>query len=164
MDSSRAFPLETTQPSDTAGVSRRHLGCAALGCAALPLMAACGSEEEDPSGSSTEEQPTDGGEGSPTAEAGAALVAVADVPLGGGVILADAEVVVTQPAEGDFKGYTVTCTHQGCAVTKVENGTIQCPCHGSAFAIDDGAVVNGPASSPLPTVEIAVEGDQVVRA
>ena len=66
-----------------------------------------------------------------------------DVPVGSGVIVDD--VVVTQPAAGEFKGFSAKCTHKGCAVNKVADGTIDCPCHGSKFNLD-GTVANGPAT------------------
>ena len=83
---------------------------------------------------------------------------------GGGKIFKDEEVVVTQPAEGEFKAFTSVCTHQGCQVGKVENNEILCPCHGSAFSADDGSVVTGPATAPLEEVRISVEGDQITLA
>lgn len=92
------------------------------------------------------------------------LVATADVPEGGGVVLADQEIVVTQPTAGEYKAFSSICTHQGCPVADVEKGTINCDCHGSMFAIADGAVVAGPAPSPLPPVEVSVDGGDVVRA
>jgi Rieske Fe-S protein len=56
------------------------------------------------------------------------------------------------------------CTHQGCIVDQVANGTIDCPCHGSKFSIKDGSVVNGPAASPLASIAIKVEGTSIVQA
>ncbi len=94
----------------------------------------------------------------------APLASTADVPVGGGLILEDEGVVVTQPAEGDFKAFSAICTHQGCPVTSVEDGTITCPCHGSRFSIEDGSVQAGPAPAPLPAVDITVEGGQVSLA
>ncbi|MFC5996775.1 ubiquinol-cytochrome c reductase iron-sulfur subunit [Pseudonocardia hispaniensis] len=96
--------------------------------------------------------------------AGEVLVAAADVPVGGGVILADRGVVVTQPATGDFHAFSSTCTHQGCTVAKVADGTIDCPCHGSRFDATTGAVVAGPAPRPLPSQAITVEGASIRRA
>ncbi len=92
------------------------------------------------------------------------IVALADVPVGGGKVLADAKVVVTQPAAGTVKAFSAVCTHAGCTVTDVAGGTINCPCHGSKFAMTDGAVVAGPAPRPLEPVTVAVQGGQVVRA
>jgi Rieske Fe-S protein len=88
--------------------------------------------------------------------AAAALVATADVPVGGGVVFADQDVVVTQPAAGTFKAFSATCTHQGCKVGDVAGGTINCPCHGSTFAIADGSVTGGPAKKALAAKTIKV--------
>ena len=68
---------------------------------------------------------------------------------------------MTQPAEGVFKAFTAVCTHQGCIVASVADGTINCPCHGSMFSIENGSVVDGPAPSPLAEKTVSVEGDQV---
>ena len=71
------------------------------------------------------------------------------------------EVVVTQPAAGVFKGFSANCTHKGCKVNKVADGTIDCPCHGSKFNLD-GTVANGPATKPLENKAISVQGDSIV--
>ena len=102
--------------------------------------------------------------GSPPATAGAganAVAAVADVPVGGGIVLAAQDLVVTQPVAGTFKGFSATCTHQGCKVAEVKGGTINCPCHGSKFEVADGAVRTGPANKPLPYRSLKVDGDQI---
>ncbi|MER7761480.1 Rieske (2Fe-2S) protein [Streptomyces sp. NPDC097619] len=69
--------------------------------------------------------------------------------------------MVTQPVAGEFKAFSAVCTHSGCTVSKVANGTIDCPCHGSRFAVADAAVVAGPAPRPLPEKRITVTGGEV---
>lgn len=88
-----------------------------------------------------------------------------DVPVNGGVVYADQKIVVTQPAQGEFKGFSAVCTHQGCVVNDVTAGTINCNCHGSKFGLD-GSVTTGPATKPLPPVEVTVDenGDLVTGA
>lgn len=96
---------------------------------------------------------------------GEVLVSTGDVEVGGGVILGD--VVVTQPSDGEFKGFSAICTHQGCTVASISDGTINCPCHGSRFSIEDGSVVqaatglSADSQSPLPEVSIVVDGDAI---
>jgi Rieske Fe-S protein len=88
-------------------------------------------------------------------------VATADVPVGGGVILSDADYVVTQPTKGTYKAFSKICTHQGCKVGSVADGVIKCPCHGSEFSITDGSVKHPPASKPLPESATTVAGSKV---
>lgn len=137
------------------------------------LLAACssddgggdgGSDAASPSTSPSSEAPTSEAPSSaaPSSEAPAGLVAAADVPVGGGVILGDERIVVTQPAAGEFHAFSATCTHKGCQVSGVTD-TINCGCHGSQFALKDGSVVTGPATAPLAGEEITVKGGQVVR-
>lgn len=88
-------------------------------------------------------------------------VATAKVPVGGGVILPDANYVITQPAKGSYKAFSKICTHQGCPVAEIANGTIDCRCHGSKFSIQDGSVVNPPARKPLAESKVTVFGSKV---
>ena len=100
------------------------------------------------------------GGGAPAANA---LTTTAQVPDGGGRIIDGKNIVVTQPEAGSFKAFTAVCTHQGCIVSTVSGGTINCPCHGSKFSIKDGSVVNGPATQPLAAIAIKVEGTSIVQ-
>jgi Rieske Fe-S protein len=93
---------------------------------------------------------------------GTVLGQASDIPVGGGAIYKAAKVVVTQPASGQYKAFSAVCTHVGCIVNKVTNGTIDCPCHGSEFKITNGAVVTGPAPSPLPAKQIKIVDGQVI--
>ncbi|MBL1289143.1 Rieske (2Fe-2S) protein [Streptomyces sp. NPDC057067] len=102
-----------------------------------------------------------GGESSPPASGGAELTRTSEIPVGGGTIFEDRKVVVTQPAAGEFKAFSAVCTHAGCIVSSVADGTIDCACHGSRFSVEDGAVEQGPATRPLPAERITVEGGSI---
>ena len=85
-------------------------------------------------------------------------IPTSEIPVGGGKIFADSRTVVTQPTAGSFKAFDSTCTHQGCPVTSIVGQQIVCPCHGSAFDVATGDVVNGPATSPLTPKKVTVTG------
>jgi nitrite reductase/ring-hydroxylating ferredoxin subunit len=87
-----------------------------------------------------------------------AFARTTDIPVGGGRIYPDVPVVVTQPTPGVFRGFGTVCTHDGCQLTSVADGTINCPCHGSRYAITDGSVVHGPARTGLRTEALTVDG------
>ncbi|MFC9183872.1 Rieske (2Fe-2S) protein [Streptomyces globisporus] len=136
----------------------RRTVVAAVGAAgATAALTACGGGSDGTKGSDTVEQPGTGGE----KQGGAVLAATGDIPEGGGVVFAAQKVVVTQPKPGEFKAFSSTCTHQGCAVKDVSAGTITCPCHNSTFDAATGSPTGGPATQPLPARGITVEGDSI---
>jgi Rieske Fe-S protein len=93
---------------------------------------------------------------------GTVLGTADEIPVGGGKIYPVDKVVVTQPVKGTYLGFSAVCTHVGCIVDEVANGTIDCPCHGSEFKITTGAVVTGPAPRPLPKKKIKIVEGKVV--
>jgi Rieske Fe-S protein len=101
------------------------------------------------------------GGGSTAGAQGSALATTSEIPVGSGKIFTSEKIVVTQPNSGDFKAFSAVCTHMGCIVSTISNGTIDCPCHGSQYNISTGAVVGGPAPSPLPAQTIKVTGSNI---
>lgn len=92
---------------------------------------------------------------------GTELARTSDIPVGGGKIFKERKIVVTQPTKDEFKAFSAICTHQGCTVSTVADGTIDCPCHGSKYRIADASVAAGPATRPLPAEKITVEGNSI---
>ncbi|MEW2634073.1 Rieske (2Fe-2S) protein [Streptomyces sp. NPDC048389] len=140
--------------------ARRRTVLAAGAAGAAALVAGCGDGgggdgPATPPPTGTEE---DGGSPSPADDE---LASTGDIPVGGGKVFADRKIVVTQPEAGDFKAFSAVCTHQGCTVANVSDGTINCLCHGSRFSIEDASVVRGPATEPLPAEQITVSGDSI---
>ncbi|WP_034269164.1 Rieske (2Fe-2S) protein [Haloechinothrix halophila] len=121
-------------------------GVGALAVAGVAGVAACGNGDGG----------NGGGTGGDGPDPGTVVGKASDVQVGGGAVFEDAEVVVTQPSEGEYQGFSAVCTHQGCIVDKVEGGTINCACHGSKFNVADGSVAQGPASDPLPKQQVKV--------
>ncbi|MGW6455827.1 Rieske (2Fe-2S) protein [Streptomyces sp. NPDC055078] len=153
---------------------RTLLTAGATGAAAL--VAGCGGGGDGPApertatpvpattepGSATTEPGT--GPPSTPASPGRLLARTSEIPVGGGKVFPEPKVVVTQPVAGQFKAFSAVCTHQGCTVNKVADGTIDCPCHGSRFRVADASVANGPATRPLPREQITVAGDTILLA
>jgi nitrite reductase/ring-hydroxylating ferredoxin subunit len=149
--------------------TRRTVLAGAVGIGATVALAACGSDSntESTTGANAGDPATSAaapaaGTSSNAAGGAAAGIATADIPVGGGKIFTDQKVVVTQPTAGTFKAFNVACTHAGCPVSRVANGTIDCTCHGSKFSVEDGSVKNGPASKPLAPAAVTVNGDKLI--
>ncbi|MGA4803154.1 Rieske (2Fe-2S) protein [Streptomyces lavendulocolor] len=136
--------------------------------ATAALVAGCGDDGGDTPAATASPAPTAPGtppdpadSASASAPAAGELARTADIPSGGGKIFKERKVVVTQPQDGEFKAFSAVCTHQGCIVATVEDGTINCACHGSRFRVADGSVARGPATRPLPAEQITVTGDSI---
>lgn len=132
--------------------------CAAVaaGCATYTTGHPAPTEAPAPQPTAPQADPGTGG--------AAPLAATADIPVGGGTVFAESDVVVTQPTAGSFVAFSATCTHQGCTVSSITGNTVTCPCHGSQFALADGSVVKGPARKPLPAKQITVANGQITLA
>jgi thiosulfate dehydrogenase [quinone] large subunit len=64
--------------------------------------------------------------------------------------------IIVQPVAGTFLAYDAVCPHAGCVVGYyAANHVFACPCHGSTFALDTGAVLGGP--SPRGLAKLVVE-------
>lgn len=124
-------------------MSTRREILAAGATIAASLLAGCGERSSAPTG-------------------GSATIARDEVPVGGGVVLTEARLVVTQPEDGVFVAFSAVCTHQGCVVREVREEGIHCACHGSLFGSSDGAPLAGPATEPLLPARVTEEGDNLL--
>ena len=151
---------------------RTFAGIATIGLG-LPVLAACSGGDgsgvaTDPNTPSPSSTPTASGsaEASPSESAGGAdaFAQTSEIEVGGGTIFPEDQVVITQPSDGEFKCFSAVCTHQGCIVSSVSDGTINCECHGSRFSIENGDVEAGPATFALEEIQINVAGDEISLA
>lgn len=100
-----------------------------------------------------------------TVETGGAAVRVgklSEVPVGGSASrdVDGKPILIHRPDEETVLAFSAKCTHQGCKVAATES-EIACPCHGSTFALQDGAVTGGPAPAPLPRYAAAIDGEWI---
>jgi 3-phenylpropionate/trans-cinnamate dioxygenase ferredoxin component len=64
---------------------------------------------------------------------------------------------------GAFHAFGNICTHMGCVLSEgdLDGTTVTCPCHGSEFNVTNGDVIGGPATEPVGSYEVQVEGDDL---
>lgn len=65
--------------------------------------------------------------------------------------------------QGELRAIGDRCTHRGAPLHEgsLVDGCIECPWHGSRFALADGAIVRGPATRPQPAFEARVVDGRV---
>ena len=121
-------------------INRRQFLSAAAGAAGLVAISGCG----------------DGVVTGPFADppAGPVSIVVADFPalatVGTLVKVPQQPIAVKRTGASTFDAFSMICTHAGCQTSVTNAGQqFDCPCHGSRFDAN-GAVVRGPAGSPLP--------------
>jgi 3-phenylpropionate/trans-cinnamate dioxygenase ferredoxin subunit len=94
---------------------------------------------------------------------------LAELPPGSAkrVVIEGVAIAVVRDTAGDVHALGDTCTHGDISLSEgfVEDETLECWAHGSAFGLRDGKPRNLPAYEPVPvfTVEI-IDGDIYVDA
>ncbi|MEJ6574263.1 MAG: Rieske 2Fe-2S domain-containing protein [Actinomycetes bacterium] len=103
----------------------------------------------------------------PTPEAGTAIAKTADFPIGSTkeFVAADGSPAMLFRTKAGVFAYSRICTHQGCSVTYDEKANLLiCPCHGARFdPSNSGAAVSGPIKIPLPKINVAIKGINIVQ-
>lgn len=80
---------------------------------------------------------------------------------------ADLDAASKARAAGGVLAFSAVCTHQACDVKTWLAGekALVCFCHASKFVLlEGGRVAGGPAPRALPSLPLALEGDQLVIA
>jgi cytochrome b6-f complex iron-sulfur subunit len=169
--------------SEDATIPRRNV--LAVGAAGVVVggaaLAGCGSSDSGGGGTATTTAPNDTGAATSAATTPApatsapattpagttdpanALAKVADIPSGGSLKVngSDGKPVILFRSGNTVTAHSAICTHMGCTVN-TNGAELDCPCHGSKYNAQTGAVINGPAPKPLPEVKVTVSGGSVV--
>jgi Rieske Fe-S protein len=158
---------------------RTLLAVSAAGAGAVALAACSSSSSSDdstssaPGGAGSSPAAPPASSGSSSADSGGAsgdsngakaLLKLDDVPVGGAKAakLSDGSpVVVARPTATTTACFSAICTHMGCTVA-VKGKELDCPCHGSRFNALTGAVLHGPAPTPLHKVAVTVQNGEVL--
>lgn len=66
-----------------------------------------------------------------------------------------------QLEDGSYRALSRVCTHFGCIISwEPEDEHFRCPCHAGFFA-PTGEVLSGPPPSPLPQLEVEIDGKEI---
>lgn len=89
---------------------------------------------------------------------------VGEIPEGGSrIVRLDDVPVAVFHVEGRYWAIEDVCTHDGGPLAEgvLEGCVIECPRHGARFDVRSGAVLAMPATAPIPTYEVRVEGEDI---
>lgn len=107
-----------------------------------------------------------GGTFRPKLKQGAAIVKVADFPVGSTMPFTanDGNPAILFRTNAGVFAYSAICTHQGCTVAYDGlSHSMNCPCHGAKFDAASGAVLAGPAPTPLSKISVQISGANIVQ-
>jgi thiosulfate dehydrogenase (quinone) large subunit len=68
--------------------------------------------------------------------------------------------LVIRQSNGSLTAMSAICTHAGCQCQYAQ-GNVVCPCHGSVFDARTGAVLQGPAVTPLPLRKVVEQSGTI---
>lgn len=79
-----------------------------------------------------------------------------------GVVVGKEEVALAN-VDGEFLAVSDVCSHEYVLLHDgwLEGDEIECPQHGSMFSLRTGEVRNLPATQPIPTFDLKVEGTEI---
>lgn len=88
------------------------------------------------------------------------------VPVGGVLIFSYPreidQAMLLRLSENRLVAYSTRCTHLSCAVYwEKKRGRIECPCHEGVFSLENGSVLAGPPTRPLPRIQIELRGTKI---
>ena len=79
-------------------------------------------------------------------------------------VVADGEPIAVFRVGGTLYAIAATCTHAEGPLDEgeVTGASVTCPWHGSVFSLRSGEVLEGPATEPVRTYRVRVEGSGLV--
>jgi len=89
---------------------------------------------------------------------------VGEIPVGGvKVVRLEDQPVALFHLEDGYYAMDDLCTHDGGPLAEgtLEGAVIECPRHGARFDVRSGAVLGLPATAPVPTYQVRIEGDEI---
>jgi Rieske Fe-S protein len=92
---------------------------------------------------------------------------LSEIPVGGVVQFqyprSIDQAMLLRLSETKLLAYSQRCTHLSCAVYWEKNRErLECPCHQGVFNLENGAVLAGPPTRPLPRIQIELRGTKIL--
>jgi 3-phenylpropionate/trans-cinnamate dioxygenase ferredoxin subunit len=100
----------------------------------------------------------------PMTEGYISVARVGEIPDGGvKLVRIDDQAIGVFRLGDEYYAIDDVCTHDGGPLAEgiLEGEEVECPRHGSRFNIKTGAVLNLPATSPVPTYPVRVENGEI---
>lgn len=93
-----------------------------------------------------------------------AVAKVGDIPANGKIIVeVEGTSIVLCHTRDQYFAVRNLCSHayETLECGRVRNGWISCPVHGARFNLETGDPMNPPATMPIDTFSVRVEGDSI---
>jgi Rieske Fe-S protein len=72
------------------------------------------------------------------------------------------QAMLLRVSESKLLAYSQRCTHLSCAVYwEKKRGRLECPCHQGVFNLENGSVLGGPPTRPLPQIKLERRGTKI---
>ena len=101
---------------------------------------------------------------STTADGFVTVARVGEIPEGGvKLVRVDDQTIAVFNIDGGYYAIDDICTHDGGPLAEghLKGEVIECPRHGARFNVKTGEVLSLPATVPVPTYAVRVEGDEI---
>jgi len=95
------------------------------------------------------------------------IAQLGEIPVGGYKIFQYptdvAPCILIRTDETNYVAYSRICTHNSCPVFyRPDENALECRCHGGLFSITNGDVLAGPPPHPLPRIQLAIRGNDIL--
>lgn len=91
---------------------------------------------------------------------------VSEIPKGSvKTVMLKSKAVGLANVDGEFFAFDDVCPHAGCSLGSegvLEKKTITCGCHGAKFDVASGKVLALPATVPVSSYPVKVEGEDIL--
>ena len=95
------------------------------------------------------------------------VASVGEIPPGEArAVEVDGTPIAIYNVEGEFFATCDTCSHEEASLAEgwLDDDVVTCPSHGAEFSVRTGEALSLPATEPVATYPVRVEGDEIFVA